>query len=72
MICCITHSVLLICARKWNSRSRAAFQFVEHYERRYGMLIAWAEELGHDHIVRFLTTNLNEAKAANTVLMARR
>jgi hypothetical protein len=72
MICCITHSVLLICARKWNSRGRAAFQFVEHYECRYGMLIAWAEELGHDHIVRFLTTNLNEAKAANTVLMARR
>lgn len=27
---------------------------------RYGTLIAWAEELGHDDIVRFLTTNLNE------------
>jgi ferritin-like metal-binding protein YciE len=23
---------------------------------RYGTLIAWAEELGHDEIVRFLTT----------------
>jgi ferritin-like metal-binding protein YciE len=44
-------------------------QAVEHYEIcRYGMLIAWAEELGHDEIVRFLTTNLNEEKAANTKL----
>jgi ferritin-like metal-binding protein YciE len=44
-------------------------QVVEHYEiARYGTLIAWAEELGHDDIVRFLTTNLNEEKAANTKL----
>jgi len=44
-------------------------QAVEHYEMcRYGTLIAWAEELGHDDIVRFLTTNLNEEKAANTKL----
>jgi len=35
---------------------------------RYGTLIAWAETLGHDDIVRFLTTNLNEEKAANTKL----
>jgi ferritin-like metal-binding protein YciE len=35
---------------------------------RYGTLIAWAEKLGHDDIVRFLTTNLNEEKAANTKL----
>jgi hypothetical protein len=34
----------------------------------YGTLIAWAEELGHDEIVRLLTTNLNEEKAANTKL----
>jgi ferritin-like metal-binding protein YciE len=47
----------------------AAAQAVEHYEiARYGTLIAWAEELGHDDIVRFLTTNLNEEKAANTKL----
>ena len=47
----------------------AAAQAVEHYEMcRYGTLIAWAEELGHDDIVRFLTTNLNEEKAANTKL----
>ncbi len=44
-------------------------QAVEHYEiARYGTLIAWAEELGHDDIGRFLTTNLNEEKAANTKL----
>lgn len=44
-------------------------QAVEHYEiSRYGTLIAWAEKLGHDDIVRFLTTNLNEEKAANSKL----
>jgi ferritin-like metal-binding protein YciE len=44
-------------------------QAVEHYEIcRYGTLIAWADELGHDEVVRFLTTNLNEEKAANTKL----
>jgi ferritin-like metal-binding protein YciE len=44
-------------------------QAVEHYEMaRYGTLIAWAEALGHDEIVRFLTTNLNEERAANTKL----
>jgi ferritin-like metal-binding protein YciE len=42
-------------------------QSVEHYEiARYGTLIAWAKELGHDDVVRFLTTNLNEEKAANS------
>lgn len=44
-------------------------QAVEHYEiARYGTLIAWAESLGHEDIVRFLNTNLNEEKAANTKL----
>lgn len=44
-------------------------QAVEHYEiARYGTLIAWAKELGHDDVVRFLTTNLNEEHAANTKL----
>jgi len=44
-------------------------QAVEHYEIcRYGTLIAWADELGHDEVVRFLTTNLNEEHAANTKL----
>ena len=42
---------------------------VEHYEiNRYGTLIAWAEELRHKEVVRFLTTNLNEEKATNTKL----
>lgn len=44
-------------------------QAVEHYEiARYGTLIAWAESLGHEEIFRFLTTNLNDEKAANTKL----
>jgi len=47
----------------------ASAQAVEHYEIcRYGTLIAWAEQLGHEEVVRFLTTNLNEEKAANTKL----
>jgi len=44
-------------------------QAVEHYEMcRYGTLVAWAEQLGHDEVVRFLTTNLNEETATNTKL----
>ena len=44
-------------------------QAVEHYEMcRYGTLVAWAEQLGHDDVVRFLTTNLNEETATNTKL----
>ena len=44
-------------------------QAVEHYEiARYGTLIAWAEELGHDDVVRLLNTNLNEEKAADKKL----
>jgi ferritin-like metal-binding protein YciE len=47
----------------------AGSQAIEHYEiSRYGTLIAWAEQLGHDDVVRLLTTNLNEEKAANTKL----
>jgi len=46
-----------------------AAQGVEHYEIcRYGTLIAWAESLGHDDVVRFLTTNLNEEKATDKKL----
>ena len=44
-------------------------QSVEHYEiARYGTLIAWANELGRDDVVRLLTTNLNEEKAADKKL----
>ena len=47
----------------------AAAQAVEHYEiTRYGTLIAWAEALGHDEVVRLLNTNLNEEKAADKKL----
>ena len=46
-----------------------AAQSVEHYEMaRYGTLIAWADELGRDDLVRLLTTNLNEEKAADKKL----
>lgn len=46
-----------------------AAQSVEHYEiARYGTLIAWAESAGHDDIVRLLTTNLSEEKAADRKL----
>ena len=32
-------------------------QAIEHYEiSRYGTLIAWAEELGHHNVIRFLKT----------------
>jgi ferritin-like metal-binding protein YciE len=46
-----------------------AAQSVEHYEiARYGTMIAWAEELGHDDVIRLLNTNLNEEKAADKKL----
>jgi ferritin-like metal-binding protein YciE len=41
-------------------------QAVEHYEMsRYGTLIAWAKELGHDNVVSLLNANLKEEKAAD-------
>jgi ferritin-like metal-binding protein YciE len=44
-------------------------QAVEHYEiARYGTLIAWAEALGRDDIIRLLNTNLKEEKAADRKL----
>ena len=44
-------------------------QSIEHYEiARYGTLIAWAEAVGHNDIVRLLSTNLNEEKAADKKL----
>jgi ferritin-like metal-binding protein YciE len=46
-----------------------AAQSVEHYEiARYGTLIAWAESLGHDDIIRLLNTSLKEEKAADKKL----
>lgn len=47
----------------------AAGQAVEHYEMtRYGTLIAWAEELGHEAIAKLLATTLKEEKAADKKL----
>ncbi len=44
-------------------------QAIEHYEiSRYGTLIAWAEELRQDNVVRLLKANLKEEKAADTKL----
>jgi len=44
-------------------------QAVENYEiARYGTVVAWAESVGHDDIVRLLNTNLNEEKAADRKL----
>jgi ferritin-like metal-binding protein YciE len=44
-------------------------QAIEHYEiSRYGTLIAWAEELGHDNVVRLLNATLKEEKAADKKL----
>jgi ferritin-like metal-binding protein YciE len=44
-------------------------QAVEHYEiSRYGTLIAWAEELGHNEVTRLLNANLREEKAADRTL----
>jgi ferritin-like metal-binding protein YciE len=47
----------------------AAAQAVEHYEiSRYGTLIAWAEELGHNNVTSLLNANLREEKAADRKL----
>jgi ferritin-like metal-binding protein YciE len=44
-------------------------QAVEHYEiSRYGTLIAWAKELGHNNVVSLLTANLRQEKAADKKL----
>ena len=49
----------------------AAAQAVEHYEiTRYGTLIAWAEDLGHEAAARLFTTTLNEEKQADKKLSA--
>jgi ferritin-like metal-binding protein YciE len=44
-------------------------QAVEHYEIcRYGTLIEWAKDLGHDDAVPLLQQNLNEEKNADSLL----
>lgn len=47
----------------------AAAQAVEHYEMtRYGSLIAWAKELGHQDCVSLLQQTLEEEKATDKKL----
>lgn len=47
----------------------AAAQAVEHYEiTRYGTLLAWAEEMGHDNVVSHLQKTLDEEKATDQKL----
>jgi ferritin-like metal-binding protein YciE len=47
----------------------AAAQAVEHYEiTRYGTLISWAGELGHDAAAKLLKATLREEKAADKTL----
>jgi ferritin-like metal-binding protein YciE len=47
----------------------AAAQAVEHYEiTRYGTLIAWAQDLGHDDVVRQLGATLKEEEQADKKL----
>jgi ferritin-like metal-binding protein YciE len=49
----------------------AAAQAVEHYEiTRYGILIAWARELGRNDCAQLLQQNLEEEKAADKKLTA--
>ncbi len=54
-----------------NAAVIASAQAVEHYEiTRYGTLIAWAKELGHDFLVPLFERNLREEKAADKKLTA--
>jgi ferritin-like metal-binding protein YciE len=47
----------------------AAAQAVEHYEMsRYGTLIAWAEELGHNKAAKLLEETLDEEEATDEAL----
>lgn len=48
----------------------ASAQAVEHYEiTRYGTLVAWAKELGHDEVLAHLRETLAEEKAADNKLL---
>jgi ferritin-like metal-binding protein YciE len=47
----------------------AAAQAVEHYEMtRYGTLVSWARELGHDDCATLLQTTLDEEKTTDRKL----
>jgi ferritin-like metal-binding protein YciE len=56
-------------ARVLDAALIAAAQAVEHYEMsRYGSLIAWAKELGHDDCAALLQQTLDEEKATDKKL----
>jgi ferritin-like metal-binding protein YciE len=46
----------------------ASAQAVEHYEKRYGTLSTWAEELGYDEAVDLLEATLQEEKNTDKTL----
>ena len=47
----------------------ASAQAIEHYEiSRYGTLIAWAQELGHNNVTSLLSANLREERGADRKL----
>lgn len=47
----------------------AAAQAVEHYEiARYGTLVAWAKQLGHDDIAQLLAETLSQEEATDQKL----
>jgi len=47
----------------------AAAQAVEHYEiTRYGTLLTWAKELGHEDAISLLRDNIEEEKSADSKL----
>ena len=47
----------------------ASAQAVEHYEIcRYGTMVSWAKELGHDDAVELLQLNLDEEKKTDELL----
>ncbi|MFT3977659.1 MAG: ferritin-like domain-containing protein [Sphingomonas bacterium] len=47
----------------------ASAQAVEHYEiTRYGTLIAWAREMGHDQVIELLEATLEEERATDEKL----
>ena len=47
----------------------AAAQAVEHYEiARYGTLVTWAQQLGHNDIAQLLSATLEEEKSTDSKL----
>ncbi len=57
-------------ARTKDAALISSAQAVEHYEiTRYGTLVAWAKELGHDDVANILRQTLAEEKDADNKLL---